>query len=274
VSRWSAREATALVLGSDVVPSAIAHALCTRGWSVVIIDEIDPPGPWRGMSFVNAWYFGAAELLNVAACFCASVKSIPAVLNRRNLIAATSWSWQGVAASLLPDVVVDARHAAHPAPLRTRTPEGLVTVGCGDAYVAGEHVDIAVAADHEAPATGHVLRASRAGRMRSPFRVGDRVEAGEPLGDVNGSALVAPIAGMLRGVSARGARVTAGQVVADIDPGGDAAACYGLAPYAARAAAAVVDALAAIGLLGDTRLSPRRHISDANWIQPARTSTP
>ncbi|HEY1326851.1 MAG TPA: hypothetical protein VGI14_07920 [Casimicrobiaceae bacterium] len=272
MSRWS--EATAVVLGSDVVPSAIAHALRTRGWNVVMIDDIDPPGPWRGMSFVNAWYFGTAELLNVAACFCASVKSIPSVLRRRDMIAATSWSWQGVAASLLPEVIIDARNAARPAQLRARVPEGLITVGCGDRYVAGEHVDVAVEADLDPPATAHVLRAPRAGRVRSPFRVGDRIDAGEPLGDVSGSALVAPIAGVLSGVSARGARVAPGQVVAEIDPRGDAAACYNPDPRAFRAAAAVARALAAIGLPGDTRVSPSRHISDANSNEPARTSTP
>jgi hypothetical protein len=88
VARSKARESSALVLGCDVVPSAIACALRTRGWDVVLIDDIDPPGPWRGMSFVNAWYFGSAELSSMAACFCASVKSIPAMLHRHNLITA------------------------------------------------------------------------------------------------------------------------------------------------------------------------------------------
>ena len=71
----------------------------------MLIDEIDPPGPWRGMSFVNAWYVGSAELGDVAPCFCASVRSIPAVLSRRGLIAATSWSWQGVAAASVLDAL-------------------------------------------------------------------------------------------------------------------------------------------------------------------------
>ena len=259
MARSAVRQDTALVLGSDVLPSAIAHALCAHGWSVVLIDDIDPPGPWRGMSFVNAWYFGSAELLNVAACFCASVKSIPSVLNRRNLIAATSWSWQGVASALSPEVVIDARNAARAPGVR--------------ACVAGEHVDIAVDARWEVTDARTLLHAPRNGRMHSPFRIGDRVEAGEPLGDVSGSALVAPATGVLRGISARGARVPSGQVVADIDPGGDTVACYGLDTRAGRVAEAVVEALST-SLRTATRMSPSRHISVSPSIEAERPPTP
>jgi xanthine dehydrogenase accessory factor len=259
VAKSSARETTALVLGSDVVPSAIAHALCGRGWCVVLIDDIDPPGPWRGMSFVNAWYFGSAELLNVAACFCASVKSIPTVLNRRNLIAATSWSWQGVASALLPEVVVAARDPARAPSVR--------------AYVAGEHVDVAIDARWEPLSGRPLLCAPRHGRMRSRLRIGDRVEAGEPVGDVNGIGLVAPVVGVLRGITARGARVASGQVVVDIDPHGDAASCYGLAGPAARVADAGVEALSAV-LRSATSMSPSRHISVAPSNQTGRLPLP
>lgn len=252
------REHTALVLGSDIAGSAVAHALCGAGWDVVLIDDIDPPGPWRGMSFVNAWYVGSAELDDVAACFCASVKSIPTVLNRRGLIAATSWSWQGVAGTLAPDVLVDTRATLAGTSDRScmRAPDGLLTIGCGSAYVSGEHVDLSIAVPPNARAASQgVLRAPRAGRMRSQFRIGEAVAAGEPIGDINGALLLAPVNGMLRGLTARGARVAPGQIVADIEPLHEPASCYGIDPWAAAVAARVLEGLEAAGLGPDATAS-------------------
>jgi hypothetical protein len=246
------REATALVLGSDVVGSAVAHALHRLRWDVVLIDEIDPPGPWRGMSFVNAWYLGTSELAGVAACFCSSVKSIPAVLHRQNLIAATSWSWLGVAAALYPEVVIDTRGAdgGNPEALRLRAPEGLLTLGCGPEEKPGDHVDVAIPTDPIAPA-GTLLRAPRSGRMRTLLRIGDTVKARDPVGDVNGEPVTATLDGVMRGLSARGARVASGQIVAEIDPRGQPFLCHGIDPRAAAIAAAVVEALRTRGLMRD-----------------------
>ena len=97
---------------------------------------------------------------------------------------------------------------------------------------------------------------ARAARMRSQLRIGEAVEAREPIGDISGAALLAPIGGMLRGLSARGARVVAGQVVVDVDPRGDPSSCYGIYPWA-RVAAAVIDALDNAGLRS-VRATPAR----------------
>ena len=75
--------------------------------SVVLVDEADPAWHRRGMAFTNAWYVGNAELDGEGACFCASLKSIPSVL--APMIAATTWSWPGVAGALDAAVLVDTR---------------------------------------------------------------------------------------------------------------------------------------------------------------------
>jgi xanthine dehydrogenase accessory factor len=195
------------------------------------------------------------------------VKSIPSVLDRKGLIAATSWSWQGIAASLAPDVLVDTRTAAKGSPenLRARAPQGLLTLGCGPAIAADGRVDIVIDTGFpDSCAAGgsseRLLRAPRPGRMRSQFRIGELVEAHEPIGDVNGAALLAPVGGVLRGLSARGARVAAGQIVIDVDPRGDPAACYGIDPWAARVAARVIGALDTVGLAGVPMMPPIRAV--------------
>ncbi|HVO87897.1 MAG TPA: hypothetical protein VMV45_05095 [Casimicrobiaceae bacterium] len=263
----------AIVLGSDEVASAIAHDLRTMGCAVVLSDDIDPPGALRGMAFVNAWYLGSAELDGIAACFCSSVKSIPEVIDRQQLVAATSWSWQGVAALLHPDVLIDARFAngGVAEPLRGRVP-GLFTIGCGPAYQAPAHADAVVNTSFgtgcgdmtiegllpetlgERPRLGgagdeRFVVAPRSGRFRTQLRIGDFVQARDPIGDVNGTALAAPISGALRGLSARGARVRNGTTVAEIDPRGEPSLCFGLDPRATKIAAGVVRALGALAIL-------------------------
>src|SRR5689334_15633485 len=140
------QERTAIVLGSNEVASAVALGLHRAGWAIVLIDDVDPSGPWRGMSFVNAWYLGAAELDGVAACFCASVRSIPSVIERRGLIAATTWSWPAVCEALAPDLLVDARRAngGVAEPVKAAAPDDLFVVGCGGGYSAPHGADVAV----------------------------------------------------------------------------------------------------------------------------------
>jgi len=263
----------AIVLGCGDVGSAVAHALHGAGFATVLIDEADPPWPRRGMAFVDAWYVGSADLAGVHACFCASVRSIPVVLERREMIAATTWSWRGVAAALAPVALVDARVAKRSAPARVKPhePSSLLTVGAGPGYRVGEHVDVAVETawgerlgtvverggtqpfDGQTHALGGAGRerfafAPRAGRFHTQARIGERVAAGSVVASLDALEVLAPVAGVLRGLSARGARVVAGQKLVEVDPRGDAALCFGIGERPARIAAGVLEALALRGV--------------------------
>jgi len=132
----------AIVLGCGDVGSAVALALHQAGLAVVLADEADPSWHRRGMAFTNAWYVGNAELESEGACFCASLKSIPSILARR-MIAATTWSWPGVAAALEPEILVDARGRKRRGAeaLRGRVPHA---VGIGAGFVPGESVDLTI----------------------------------------------------------------------------------------------------------------------------------
>jgi xanthine dehydrogenase accessory factor len=133
----------AIVLGCGEVGSAVALALHHARFAVVLVDEADPAWRRRGMAFTNAWYVGNAELESEGACFCASLKSIPSILERR-MIAATTWLWPGVAAGLDPALLVDARGRRRRGTevLRGHVP---VTIGIGPGFVDGENVDVALA---------------------------------------------------------------------------------------------------------------------------------
>ena len=195
----------------DEAGSAVARELHAAGYAVILTDDADPPWPRRGMSYVDAWYIGGATLAGIAACFCRSVRSIPAVLARADMIAATTWSWHAVASALNVVALVAPGDAAQAAAL----------------YGFAGVIAVLDAAHATHPCA---IVAPRAGRFSTRFEIGERVNAGELLGEVGNDAIFAPASGVLRGLSARGARLAAGQRVAEIDVAGDVQRCYGIDP--------------------------------------------
>jgi xanthine dehydrogenase accessory factor len=238
------RRDVAIVIGCGDIGSAIASVLHGAGYAVVLSDHVDPPWSRRGMAFTNAWYIGNAELEGEAACFCASVRTISTLLAQR-LIAATTWSWAGIAEALAPSLIVDARMQAD----RSQTVllgSSSVTVGVGAGFLPGVQVDLVVDADDdERPEVEErlIVRADRPGRFMTSHRIGAPVRAGEVIGHLGAQPLFAPADGVLRGLSARGARIHAGAQVIEVDPRGDPVSCFGLGQQQRRVATNVVDAL-------------------------------
>ena len=150
---------------------------------MALVDEADPAWHRRGMAFTNAWYLGNAELDGEGACFCASLKSMPSILARR-MIAATTWSWQGIAAAFATTVLIDARRFKRrgEALLRGRVP---ITIGIG-----------AERAELERSST---IEADRHGRFMTERRIGDTVRTGEIVGGIGTDAVKAPCLRRLAG---------------------------------------------------------------------------
>lgn len=263
----------AIVLGSGDVGSAVALLLRRAGFAVVLCDAADPGWSRRGMAFTDAWYVGNAELDGDASVFCASVKSIPAVLGRHRLIAATTWSWRGVAQAFSATAVVDARmrKRGEGDDLRAGAPPGLLTVGLGPGFAAGRNADVAiettwgarlgavVTAGATEPFAGEpravggagrerFVYAPLAGRFATGYRIAARVSKGEVVGAVGGRTIVAPLDGVLRGLAAHGARIGEGAKVVEVDPRGDPALCYGPGERPVAIARGVLAALAQRGV--------------------------
>lgn len=258
----------AIVVGATDVGSAAAIALHRAGYGVVLCEDVDPTWPRRGMAFTNAWYVGSAEIDGVAAVFCSSVRSIPTVLARGELIAATTWSWSGVAESLAPAVVVHTRSRDRsPDDLRAEESNGRVTIGIGPGFVAGGNVDVVIESA-PGPSLGELIRcgpalprnevipglalsacerfvhAPASGRFVTQKRIGMAVAKGETIGAIGNMPVFAPMAGVLRGLTARGARVSAGTRVVEVDPRGDPALCFGIGERPGMIASGVIAALA------------------------------
>lgn len=261
-NHWTNTRPAVIVVGCDDVGSAIAHALHGAGIAVVLIDDVDPPWARRGMSYTDAWYVGGATLDRIDACFCGSVKSLPAVLSRGDMIAATTWSPQGVAAALKPLAMVETRPGCATTVARSRPEslDGVVTIGVRTTQVAGWRADVVIAgARHPDRSALHVARASgglavanrllidapHPGRFRTRHEIAERVEVGDVLGELGSFAAIAPVSGALAALASRGARIAAGQTLVEIDPSADPQCCFGVTPEAramAQRVAAVVRA--------------------------------
>jgi xanthine dehydrogenase accessory factor len=242
IARFGAKRDLGIVIGCDDVGSAVAHSLHRAGLRVVLADAADPPWPHRGRTFTNAWYIGTAELEGEIACFCASVRSVPSVL-QRGLIAATTWSWMGLVDTLHPTVVVDARlrSGQAAAALLGRAP---MTIAMGHRLTAGVDADLVLEPRDGPDADADATRArpvepvrengrtavfsDAAGRFMTTHRISHRVDAGEIVGHIGLHAVVAPRHGVLSGLSARGARVAIGQKIVEVDSRGDPALCFGI----------------------------------------------
>lgn len=257
-----------VVLGSNDVASAVAHLLFTAGHAVVLAEGPAPTVTRRGMAFADAVFDGEAELAGLRAQRVESVAETEALLaSRAALPVLVGWSPRDLAEALRPDALVDARmrKRAQPEALRGLAP---LTVGLGPGFVAGEQVDLAVETawgddlgrvvtsgstrpleGEPREIAGHArdryVYAPVAGVFETARRIGELVEAGEPLARIGGVALCAPLSGAIRGLTRSGVSVDAGTKVIEIDPRGEAGQVYGIGERPARIAEGVLAAIQA-----------------------------
>jgi len=217
--------------------SGAAVALVQAGCQVVIAEIPNPCSVRRLVSFSEAIYEGMVTVSGILG----------------NRVAADQLRWQSAAVlvaidlhadqldRLAPDVIVDAR-------MTKKIPLSLPVTGCpiiglGPGFVCGKNADLVVETQRggqlgqvirqgsAAPYTGvpgkigghdtkRVLRAPRAGNLISELKIGDMVDEGSVIGQIDGYSLVSSLTGMLRGLVHPEVELYQGQKVGDVDPRG------------------------------------------------------
>lgn len=86
------------------------------------------------------------------------------------------------------------------------------------------------------------------GEFRALRTLGDVVEAGEPVAQINDTLLLAPMCGVVRGILHTGLRVSKGMKVVEIDPRGDPSIPFKISERSLRVASGVAEALRLSGL--------------------------
>jgi xanthine dehydrogenase accessory factor len=259
----------ALVLGTGDIASAIARALFTAGWGVVMLRDGAVPVLRRGMAFDDALEDGVAELDGVWGARAKNPEMLPLLARGREAVMLTRSDLAVVAGIChgVTNVLIDARvrKYAVPGDLRLLAP---CTIGIGPGFTAGDNVDIAietlpgqeggiVAQGPTAAPTGRSVPLGEAREERFAYAVsggvwqpcvtlGNRVAAGDVIGRLGERPVLAPIDGRLRGmVRATPGGVARGSKLAEIDPR-PGAPWTGVPPRARAIASGVQRAVAAL----------------------------
>ena len=256
-----------VVRGGGDIATGIVWRLTRAGWPVVVTELARPLTVRRSVALSTAVAEGVADVEGMRA----ELVDDPDEAARRagdGIVAVLISPGLPVFSSATVEVVVDARLVKRD--IDTRATDAPLVVGVGPGFTVGAECDAVVetrrghqlgrclwggsaAPDTGVPGTigGHstdrALRARTTGTVTWKVAIGDRVEAGEELGEVTGSSgpagLRAPFDGVVRGLIAEGTAVRKGLKIGDIDPRADRTACFEISDKALAVAGGVQEAV-------------------------------
>lgn len=222
--------------------SAVAWRLYqARMRRIVILETPHPLAVRRTVSFCEAVHDGESEVEGVRGVRVDKAEQIEAVWAQGNLPVLVDPAWSSLAA-ISPDVLVDAIIAKRN--LGTGLADAPLVIALGPGFEAGKDVHLVVETNrgHDrgriithgmaAPNTSTpgstqgyakewLLRAPAPGKLTWHCTLGDQVDAGKILGDVDGEPIIAGVSGLLRGQIRATDQVPKNLKIGDIDPESD-----------------------------------------------------
>ncbi len=252
-----------LIKGAGEMASAVAWRLYQANIRRICMLELENPlAVRRAVSFCSALEDGTTVVEGVTARLVDDTGGMEAAWGRGEI--ALALSARRPALGPRPDIVVDAILAKRN--LGTSRDEAPQVVALGPGFEAGRDCHMVVetnrghnlgrliAEGSAEPNTGvpgaiaghdaeRVLRAPAAGIFSSAYAIGDRVRAGETVGEIGGQAVVAELDGVLRGLLRPGTEIGAGRKLGDIDPRGRPEYCTSISDKARAIAGAVLEAV-------------------------------
>lgn len=252
-----------LIRGAGDIATGIGHRLFRSGFKVFMTEIPRPTCIRRKAAFSEAVYDGKA-----------GVEGVTAVL-AKNPLEATEISRKGFIPVLVdvrgksveaikPLVVVDAILAKKN--LGTSREMAPIVIGVGPGFNAGVdcHAVVETMRGHD---LGKVITSGRAGentgvpgeikgysrerviyapvsgRIELLCDIGDRVEPGETIAEIGGTAVKSPIEGVLRGIIRDGFDVDKGMKIGDVDPRGIKENCFSISDKARAVGGGVLEAI-------------------------------
>jgi len=252
-----------LIKGGGEMATGVAHCLARAGFRVCVTEVPEPQAVRREVAFSEAVFDGQKEVEGLVARRVSTGQEIlrtwkqgeiPVIVDPRGAI------WK----KLKPDVLVDAILAKRNT--GTRIDDAPLVIGLGPGFRAGEdsHLVIETNRGHRLgrvieegeaePDTGipgeiagytweRVFRAPVNGKFTGKKRIGDGVEKGEVVAEVEGIPVEAKVGGVIRGILRDGLWVTEGMKVGDVDPRGKREYCFTISDKARAIGGAVLEAI-------------------------------
>jgi xanthine dehydrogenase accessory factor len=260
-ARWS--DLLVLIRGGGEVATGIAHRLYQCHFRIAITEVEAPTAVRRTLAFADAVYDGSQVVEGVKAVRVENYEEAQKV-------------WQAAGIPLFVDPKAKIRQVLKPAVLvdgimvkknsDTTMTDAPLVVGIGPGFTAGVNVHAVIESnrgynlgrviwDGQAePDTGipasiggqteaRVFRTPQSGLFMTLHKIGDVVEAGEPVAEVNGVFIRAEISGQIRGLLRSGIKVPQGIKAGDIDPRGERGYCYAISDKARAIAGGALEAI-------------------------------
>ena len=251
-----------VIRGGGDIATGIALRLYRSGMEVVLCEREQPTAIRRTVAFSEAVRLGETEVEGVAARR-AELEEIPELLEL-GIVPVLVDPEAELALALAPDALVDAILAK--LNLGTTADMAPAVVAVGPGFTAGEdcHAVVETMRGHylgrvlyegsALPNTNvpgliggyageRVLRAPADGVFQGALAIGDRVEAGDVAGYVDGVPMACTIGGVLRGLLADGVRVHRGMKSGDVDPRCEADHCWLVSDKALAVGGGVLEAV-------------------------------
>ncbi|HHX88037.1 MAG TPA: EF2563 family selenium-dependent molybdenum hydroxylase system protein [Firmicutes bacterium] len=231
---------TVIIKGAGDLASGVAHRLHYAGFRQIMLELPRPLTVRRTVSFSSAVYEGTIQVEGVRARLCRTLEEAQQVISRRE-IAVLIDPESNLVHQLKPEVLIDAIMAK--TATATRISDAPVVVGLGPGFEAGREVhavvetkrghslgkvyykgtaakNTGIPGEVSGVSAGRLLRASADGIFKPLTEIGDLVDAGEQVAEVDGIPVAARISGLVRGLLYTGLQVKQGMKVGDIDPRG------------------------------------------------------
>ena len=230
-----------LIRGGGEMASGIAHRLHQCHMRVAILEIAAPTAVRRSVAFADAVFNGRQAIEGVEAIRVATIADAQAAWSR-GAIPLLIDPDAALGKALNPAVLVDAIMAKRDS--ATKLTDAPLVIGVGPGFIVGQNVHAVVESNRgyhlgrviwqggaepdtgvPAAVAGHtearVLRAPRHGRFKALRQIGDRVEAGETIGEIAGEPVSSTIAGLIRGMLHDGVETQRGMKLGDVDPRGE-----------------------------------------------------
>ena len=229
-----------IVRGGGDLGTGVAYRLFKAGYKLVVLDIEEPSNIRRKVSFSEAIYSGELEVEGIKAVLAKSLDEIYQGLDY-GIIPVYVDPKGEIIEEIKPLAVVDCIIAKKN--LGTSRKLAGITIGVGPGFEAGVDVDLVVESKrghnlgkviHKGmaePDTGipgnimgfteeRIVRAGDSGIIKNFYNIGDFIEEGDLLCEINGVKTLAKISGILRGMIKEGLYVEEGLKIGDIDPRG------------------------------------------------------
>jgi len=252
-----------LVRGGGDLASGVAVCLHEAGYSVVITELAQPLVVRRKVSFAEAVYEGSCSVEGITGKKADSVTQALDFLAAGEIAVLVDPDCECLE-SLAPIVIVDGRMLKRE--VANEFGEKWRVIGLGPGFAAGVNCWVAIETNrgpnlgkifHEGspdPDTGlpaivmgfsreRVIYAHREGHFKAFVDIGDRVDAGQIIAEIEGEPINSQIKGVVRGILRNELMVQPGFKVGDVDPTGERAVCFTVSDKARRIGAAVVETL-------------------------------